>query len=183
MTNLTLTGTEVLQVLPQQANGQPAATTGQTTTAAIAALTSGQIGGDVLATNTSPFTITNTVSLLPITGLTVNLTNSATYQILCGIGVNCTGGAGVALSLGGTVTASSLNVAGIFNAQLGQYIAQTTALNSAIGTTSPVVFAELAGVIQTNAAGTLTINAGQQAANAASTTIQSLGFLDVTRIA
>ncbi len=38
MTNLTLTGNEVLQVLPITASGLPAATTGQTTTGAIAAL-------------------------------------------------------------------------------------------------------------------------------------------------
>ncbi len=38
MANLTLTGTEVLQVLPITASGLPAATTGQTTTGAIAAL-------------------------------------------------------------------------------------------------------------------------------------------------
>lgn len=41
MSNITLSGTEVLQVLPIQTNGLPAATTGQTTTQAIANLAAG----------------------------------------------------------------------------------------------------------------------------------------------
>ena len=50
MANITLSGTEVLQVLPVQDNGQPAASTGQTTTQAIANLVaSGTARGSFVA--------------------------------------------------------------------------------------------------------------------------------------
>jgi len=50
MANITLTGTEVLEVLPIQSNGLPAAATGQTTTQAIANLvSSGTVRGTFVA--------------------------------------------------------------------------------------------------------------------------------------
>lgn len=63
MTNIVLTGTEVLQVLPIQSNGQPAATTGQTTVGDIAALSPGTLAsGKILVGSAGNLATARTMS-------------------------------------------------------------------------------------------------------------------------
>ena len=72
-----LTGTEVLQVLPIQANGQPAATTTQTTTAAIAALA--VAGGQPTIVNTAITTVgAGTLTAASIVGRLITRTGPTT---------------------------------------------------------------------------------------------------------
>lgn len=176
---IVLTGNELLYVQGIQSNGQLAATTAHTTTGAIAALAS----QETTVSNTASLVITSTTTLTPIPGMSVTLTQTGSYVVFAELPVASTGGGGVALSIGGTATASSMNVAGQFFSISGSpFVSPITSLNSAVGTSSPVVMAELTGVIVVSAAGTITVNAGQQASNASSTTIQPNGFLQVAQV-
>ena len=80
MANITLDGTEVLQVLPVQANGMPAAATGQTTTQDIANLSAGAglVRGSFVANGTTPVVVAAAT-------VTANSAVAITFKTLGGV--------------------------------------------------------------------------------------------------
>jgi hypothetical protein len=80
MANIVLDGTEVLQVLPVQANGLPAAATGQTTTQDIADLATGAglTRGTFIATGAAPVTEANAaITATSVVAISLNTVGGA----------------------------------------------------------------------------------------------------------
>lgn len=148
------------------------------------------VTNNALVSNPTLVAATNTTTLSAITGLAVPLLTSGTYSITGAVQVNSTAGAGATLQIGtsasGTLTANSINVTGKFYTATGIAVNNTlsfgTTPGTGVGTSAPVVLAELEGSIVVGAAGILQIYGGQQAANAGSTNFLSNGFLQVERV-
>jgi hypothetical protein len=130
--------------------------------------------------------IVSTTTLANVPGLAVALTTSGTYSIIAELPITASvagpGLAVAAVSSGGVLTATSFNLTGKFTGAGATAAINTTTLSGAVGTTTAMVLAELAGTIVVNTGGTLVIQAAQQSSSTATTTVVAGGFLQVTRI-
>lgn len=145
---------------------------------------------DLINTDTKNVTATttaiSTTTLVPVTGLSIALTTSGTYSILAKLPVTCTGAQGLALGLGtsNSLTLTSLNLTGTFLTASAVATANTTSttLGVAIGSSTTVTLAELAGVAVVATGGTLLVEMAQNSSGATTTSVLANGFLQVTRI-
>lgn len=135
--------------------------------------------------NPALFNIVNTTTLLAIPGLSAVVVTSGTYEFLAKVPVTTTTTSGIALGListAGPVTATSYAENGVFMSAIAMAVTQGTTFPNAVGSTTNVVLAELSGVLQVNTGGTIALGAATNVASTVTSTINTNGFLQLTRI-
>lgn len=135
----------------------------------------------------SAFARTSSTTLTNITGLSVTLVAGKTYRIYAVIPTTSAIVGGVKFAIGGTCTATTINYTGTTQDAGGgtTYMSKSAALGGTVGESSNVTSAEtiIRGEIIVNAGGTLTVQFGQNASNASSSTCTVGGQFVVTQIA
>ena len=143
------------------------------------------IGGSVGAICTAPFSTTST-ALSAVSGLSVSTVSSATYVFEAYLQGTANAAAGLKVGMGqGTATVSSFaSDSWMYNGTTVSGQTQSASYaGPQIASTAAFTTATITGTVVTNAAGTFTIQAAQNAANATSTTILKNSYLLLTRIA
>lgn len=179
--DLALTGNEIVAI----AAIGPTST--QTTTQAIANLASNDaVGSTVGAISTGVLTATSNTVLAPVPGLTINLL-PGTYVVdaYLSVAANVAGGLKVSLGAGSTATVSS------FISDSWVYSTTTTEAQSnsnsfagnQIAATVVATTATIQGTLVVTAAGTVVLEAAQNASSASSTTVAIGSYMTFNRIA
>lgn len=126
------------------------------------------------ARNSSSFAKTSDTTLANITGLSRNVEASRTYAFTAVLQSTAAATGGVKFSVSGTATATAISYEGILM-NGAAVVAQTraTALDTAVcaSTTSTAGTCTIRGVIQVNAAGTLTVQFAQNASDGSASTV------------
>lgn len=124
---------------------------------------------------TADFPVTSSVTLVNVTGLTVNVAAGRTYSFEAELFVTDAAAGGVQAAIAGTATATAIQYTGwtvADNAIKGK--TNATALGTAVGSTLTTetagIVTRISGVITVNAAGTLTVQMAQNTSNATATT-------------
>lgn len=137
------------------------------------------------ARNSSSFAKTSDTTLANITGLTRNVEASRTYAFTAVIQTTAAATGGVKFSVSGTATATAISYEGILM-DGAAVVAQTraTALDTAVcaSTTSTAGTCTIRGVIQVNAAGTLTVQFAQNASDGSASTVLANQYLQLIPI-
>jgi hypothetical protein len=123
---------------------------------------------------TSDFSVTSSVALTNVTGLSVNVNAGRTYSFDVYLSCTCAAAGGVKAAIAGTCTATNIIYDGWAldtNAIKGQ--ANSTALGgtvaSSVTTATTGVVVQIKGTITVNAAGTLTVQIAQNTSSATAT--------------
>lgn len=126
------------------------------------------------ARNSAQFDATSSTTLTNVTGLTRNVEASRVYAFRAKLQTTANVAGGVKFAVSGTATATAISYEGILN-DTATIVAQTrsTALGTTVcaSTTSTAGTCEIGGVIQVNAAGTLTIQFAQNASSASASSV------------
>jgi|GEM_PF-6154318 len=127
---------------------------------------------------TADLTATTNVTLANITGLSMNLEAGRKYVIRAKLFTTSTANGGLKVGFGGTATATSMIAeAKSYTTTTLNGSAQVTALGAILGATVATDSAEIWAEIIVNAAGTLTIQAAQNASHADTTTVKIGSFM------
>jgi len=127
---------------------------------------------------TADLTATTNVTLANITGLSMNLEAGRKYVIRAKLFTTSTANGGLKVGFGGTATATSMIAeAKSYTTTTLNGSAQVTALGAILGATVATDSAEIWAEIIVNAAGTLTIQAAQNASHAETTTVKIGSFM------
>lgn len=181
MTSSTLTGTEIVQVLGQDNNGQPAATLNGTN-----AFNLSQVN-DFGARCTTALALTTSATLTQVPGMIVNVIKGAQYVFNVYLSLSASAGGGIAVNLGqGSTTAATFTAdTWIYNTTTVAAQGNTTALTSNLTTLTGLATAlETFGSFTATSSGTLAVFAAQNVGGNASTTTINVGsFLQVQRVA
>jgi hypothetical protein len=144
--------------------------------------TSGWLQWGGQARVTADFSVTSSVTLVNVTGLTVNVAAGRTYHFETELYVTDAAAGGVQAAIAGTATATAIQYTGYTidnNAIKGQ--TNATALATAIGSTITVftagIVVRITGIITVNAAGTLTVQMAQNTSNATPTIAKRGSYL------
>lgn len=124
---------------------------------------------------TSPVSVTSSITLADVTGLTVNVKAGRTYSFAVDVPYTCAAAGGIQLAMSGTATATNIVYDGYVidsgsNGIKGN--AQATALGTAVAnttTTGTAGHAVIRGTITVNAAGTLKVQMAQNTSNGTAT--------------
>lgn len=184
-------GTTILQA-SSAASGTltfPAATTtlvGRTTTDTLTNKTVTDLINQDTVWNTAIYNIVNTTTLAAVPGLSVAVTTSGIYSFLAKLPVTTATSSGTSIGListAGPVTATTYAENGVFTTAAGTTaVAQSATFSNAVGATNFAVIAELSGVIQVNTGGTIALGAASNVASTVTMSINTGGFLQLTRI-
>lgn len=178
-----LTGKEYIEfVIPIQSNGSPCSVpivTGE------GGLSIAKLVGVLTPVVAVEADFVSTVTLANVTGMTVQLNAGITYAFRATLPISSGSGGGVKFAFNTTDTLSftSINLTGKFYTAAGVAVSNTTSttLGVAVGSTATVILAELAGSLVVNTAGTLVLQAAQNASSATTTGILVGGFLRVLK--
>lgn len=134
---------------------------------------------------TAALTKNANVTLGTITGLSATLEAGETYVVK--LALPCTAGASggikVALATSDTLTLTSSNIgAKVMTASALAVASTTSGLDTAVGATSAAVLVEVNAVLVVNAAGTLIVQAAQNASNGTDTVVLVNGSMTVTKV-
>lgn len=124
--------------------------------------------------NSAQFDKTSSTTFSTVTGLSFNVEASRTYAFRATLQTTANVAGGVKFQVGGTATATAISYEGILydTAALGgQTRATALATTVCAVTTSTAGTCKIEGVIQVNAAGTLTIDFAQNASNGAASSV------------
>lgn len=126
------------------------------------------------------------ITLANLSGVAIPLTAGGAYAFIGEFPMSSGASGGVQFALNSTnsLALTNLNMtAKLYPANGSPLILNTTtsALGTALGSTAAFTMAELTGAFTVNTAGTLTVQAAQNASNGTSTTIFQNGFMQVTR--
>lgn len=176
--------------------GLVAGAMGQATTLTIAdpgastanILTSKGVGAVLSARCTTQFdavTGTTGATLTDVVGLTVDVLAAGVYAFDVYIAGTATANSGAKFAIGGTATATSISYTGAHNnGTTPNARTTTTTKGNAVGAATAVLTdATISGTIVVNAAGTLTVQAAQNAAHADTTSVYVNSHMVLTRIA
>ncbi len=146
--------------------------------------TTNNIGGVQAARCTAQVDFTSNTTLTNITGLSVNVLAAGVYAFRAYIVGTATANGGAKFAIGGTATATSISYTAAHNNNATTNARTTvTTLGSAAGAATAVFTAGMIeGTIVVNAAGTLTVQAAQNASHADTTSIYVNSNFIVTRI-
>jgi len=122
---------------------------------------------------TTALTATTNVTLANITGMSTTVDAGDRYAFRIRLYTTSTANGGLKLGFGGTATATSI-IANIktYNAATLNTPAQVTSLGALYGATVVTDFVEIDGTIVVNGAGTITLQAAQNASHADTTTVK-----------
>jgi hypothetical protein len=131
------------------------------------------------------FDKTNDAALADVTGLTINVAASSTYEFTATLFTVSNVAGGVQAAVGGTCTATAIIYEGE-TTQSAAIAAQTrsTALGGAVGAVTAVIAAriDLEGMITVNTAGTLTIQFAQNIANGTASSVLVGSYFKVQQV-
>lgn len=175
-------GTELVDILPVQSNGQTAA---YRETVSVNQITQNSIGGTNSGYATSALTATSNTTLALVPGMTVTLLPGAVYSFESYITGSANASGGIKMALGGTATYTSLSI-DTWTYNTTTVAAQgviTSAASNLVAYTGAFTTIFSSGTLVVNAGGTLTITAAQNASNGAATTVNANSNIMLTRIA
>lgn len=134
--------------------------------------------------NTSALVMTSTTTLANVPNLAAPLQASSTYQInaFLPISTNATAGANVAFATADTLTVTSIDYAIILESAVASAAANSTTLTGSGGTALNIVSIYVTGIINTNAAGTLVLQAAPIASTTGTMTVLANGYLELERV-
>ena len=137
-----------------------------------------------IVVNSSQLVMTSTTTLASIPGLSLPLQASSTYQIngFLPVSTNATGGANVAFSTPDTLTVTSIDYAITLTSALTAAAFNSTTLTGSGGTALNIVSIYVTGIINTNAAGTIALQAAPIASTTGTMTILANGYLELERV-
>lgn len=137
------------------------------------------------ARNSAQFDITSSTTLTNVTGLSRNVEANRVYAFYAYLQTTANVAGGIKFSVSGTATATAISYEGTLQAAAA-LVAQTraTALDTTVcaSTTTTVGTCVINGVIQVNAAGTLTIAFAQNASNGAASSVLANQSFQLTPI-
>jgi len=130
----------------------------------------------------SDFSKTSDTTLATVTGLTANVIAGAVYKVRIFLNMvsNASGGTKVAIS--GTATITSMRLRVLFFGDTGHTTSNITALDTAAGETALHRQILIEGYVVVNAAGTLIVQAAQNASNGSPTTIYAGSTMKMERM-
>lgn len=148
-------------------------------------ITSAGIGGVQASRCTTQTDYTSNTTLGNVTGLTATVLAAGVYAFEAYIAGTATANGGMKLAIGGTATATSISVTGQnSNANTSNAHTTVTALATAVsGATAVFTDGTIRGTIVVNAAGTLTVQAAQNASSVDTSSVYVNSHFIVTRIA
>lgn len=126
----------------------------------------------------------SSTTLTNVTGLSVNVIAGATYNFTVRLVGTATANGGAKFAIGGTCTATSISYTGKnFNGTTSNASTTTTTLGNAVGA-STAVFTDgtIVGSIVVATAGTLTVQFGQNASHADTSSVYVNSNFTVTRV-
>jgi len=127
---------------------------------------------------TADASITNSAALANVAGLAVNVSAGRAYSIEAELSFTCAAAGGIRAAIAGSATATNIIYDGWIVDSAANGIkgnAQATALAGVVANAATVGTAghvTIRGTIEVNAAGTLTVQAGQSVANATATVVK-----------
>jgi len=185
---MALVGTETLQVLPTQTNGQPAATTIVTTTQDIANLSNDSDAINTTIKRTSASVTKNaSAAYANVTGLSFTVV-PGTYQFECELPstvASGTGGIKYAFNYTGTVV-SVLEATGIGNTASAVAVQHTTTVDTQTDLftqAAVVIYTRIVGTMVVTTGGTVDVQMAQNTSNGSNTVALIGGSARFTRIA
>lgn len=143
------------------------------------------IGATLGARCTTQTNYTASTTLANVTGMSVNVLAAGVYGFRAYIAGTATANGGLKLAISGTATATSISYTGTHkNNATTNASTTTTTLGDAVGAAT-AVFTDgfIEGTIVVNAAGTLTVQAAQNASHADTSSVYVNSYFLVTRIA
>ena len=132
---------------------------------------------------TSTLTKSANTTMESVAGLSVDVTGGATYNFTAHLTGTASVSGGIKVQMGGTCTATSITYTAFnYNGTTLNAVGTATSLASALGITAAYTDIMIEGSIVVNAAGTLTVQAAQNAASG-TTTVLVNSNLSVRRVA